>query len=134
MQQMIETLIEDFKKIDKDVFTKQEVQAFLEKKMVEFSDTLIELNGVVVNPISYEVIVDSKKYQLPRKQFKMLHYLLINQNKCVSRNAILKNCWEDGVIVGDRTIDVHVCKIKKVLNGRIKIHTHKGMGYKLKTL
>ena len=133
MQTMIESLIKDLERIDMDVFTKQDVKDFLEKKIAVLSEAPIELNGVVLNPVNYEVVIDSKRIQLPKKQFKMLHYFLVNEDKCVSRNAILKNCWEDGVIVGDRTIDVHVCKIKKIIKNKLYIHTQKGIGYKLKS-
>jgi len=62
----------------------------------------------------------------------MIYYLLSNPNRCISRKEFLKNCWEDGIIVGERTIDVHICKIKKVLKDKIKIQTHKCYGYRWK--
>lgn len=129
---MIEQLIKELRKVNKETFTKQEVELFLEMKLKELDDEPIVLDEITVIPKNYEVIIGEKKHLFPRKEFKLLHYLLKNPNRCITRDAILKNCWEDGVIVGDRTIDVHICKIKRKLNGIINIHTQKGVGYKWK--
>jgi two-component system alkaline phosphatase synthesis response regulator PhoP len=66
---------------------------------------------------------------LPRKVFKVAYFLAKNCNRCVTRHALIKNCWETGVIVTDRTIDVHICKIKNALNDRKIIKTVKCRGY-----
>lgn len=129
---MIDKLIESLRKLKKETFTKQEVELFLETKMREIEDEQIDIGGVILIPQNYEVIIDNEKKLFPKKEFKLLHYLVKNPDKCITRKAILRNCWEDGVIVGDRTIDVHICKIKKKLKGKIDIYTHKGVGYKWK--
>ena len=129
---MIDKLIESLRKLDKDVFTKQEVELFLEHELLQISNEEIEEDGIKLIPSNYEVIVDNKKCILPRKEFKLLHLLMMNPGKCITREAILRNCWEHGVIVGDRTIDVHICKIKRKLKGKLNICTQKGVGYKWK--
>ncbi len=92
----------------------------------------ITINGVTLYPERYEIVIDSDRYIFPKKEFKMLNYIVNNPNRCISRTELLRNCWEDGVIVGERTIDVHICKIKRKIKDRIDIKTHKGVGYKLK--
>jgi two-component system alkaline phosphatase synthesis response regulator PhoP len=129
---MIEELIKTLKKTHKENFTKEEVISFLELKEKEFNEEEIKIDGLVLNPSNHEVIIDNKKHYFPKKEFKLLHYLIKNPNKCITRHSILKNCWEDGVVVGDRTIDVHICKIKRKLKGKIHIQTQKGVGYKWK--
>ena len=87
---------------------------------------------VKINKENYEVIIDNEPNVLPRKVFKMLNYFMNNPNKCITRRELLNNIWEDGVIVGDRTIDVHVCKIKKFTKNKINIISQKGVGYRYK--
>lgn len=131
---MINQLIETLKRMNKESFTKDEILFFLEKKYLEQQeqDEPIVADGIILKPREYEVLVDDKRHIFPKKEFKVLHYLISNPNKCITRRSILKNCWEDGVIVCDRTIDVHICKIKKKLKGKINIYTQKGVGYKWK--
>ena len=119
---MIDKLIESLRKMNKETFTKQEVELFLELKMKEIEDEPIEFDGVKLIPKNYEVIIDNEKCIFPKKEFKLLYLLISNPGKCITREAILRNCWEDGVIVGDRTIDVHICKIKRKLKGKLDIH------------
>lgn len=129
---MINQLIETLKGINKESFTKNEVLLFLETKLKESEQEPIIADGVVLKPREFEVLIDDKRHIFPKKEFKVLQYLISNPNKCITRKSILKNCWEDGVIVCDRTIDVHICKIKKKLKGKINIYTQKGVGYKWK--
>ena len=131
MKQMIEQLIKDFEKVNKEFFTKDDIKAFLQLKMKHFEDEPIYMYGMMLLPKAHEVIVDEKKYVLPKKEFKILHYLMMNHGKCISRQILFNNCWEEDVIVGERTIDVHICKIKKKFNKNINIYTQKGVGYKL---
>jgi two-component system alkaline phosphatase synthesis response regulator PhoP len=75
------------------------------------------------------VIKEGKEFHLPRKEFELLSLLVSRPNKVFTREEILSGIWGDDVIVGDRTIDVHVRKIRqKIGNGHIS--TVKGLGYK----
>lgn len=89
-------------------------------------------NGITINRERHEVIIDNHPYVFPKKIYKMINYFIENPNKCISRHELLKNCWEDGVVVGDRTIDVHVCKLKKLTKNKLNIVTQKGYGYTFK--
>ncbi len=66
---------------------------------------------------------------LPKKEFKLLKLLASSPNKVFSRDEIFSRVWGDDVIVGDRTIDVHVRKIREKI-GLENIKTIKGVGYK----
>ena len=68
---------------------------------------------------------------LPKKEFELLALLFSKPGKVFTRDVILNKVWGDDIIVGDRTIDVHVRKLREKLgDGYIK--TVKGVGYKLK--
>jgi DNA-binding response OmpR family regulator len=131
MKKVIESLIKDLDKVNKEYFTKDDVKSFIKVRMEMLDEQPMEMNGILLFPSTHEVHIDEKKYILPKKQFKILRYLMMNQNKCISRDKILLNCWEEGVVVGIRTIDVHICKIKKIFNKKIKIYNQKGVGFKL---
>ena len=133
MKKVIEQIINELEKVNKEVFTKSDIKTFLRLKVSSFEEQQVEIADMLLIPSKHEVISGNKRYILPKKQFNILKYLMINQNKCISREILLKNCWEEGVIVDSRTIDVHICKIKKILNPKLKIHSQKGVGYKLES-
>jgi len=72
-----------------------------------------------------------KEYHLPRKEFELLHYLATRRGKVHDRQSLLNAVWGNNVYVIDRTIDVHVRKIREKL-GDDYIETVKGVGYRFK--
>ena len=77
----------------------------------------------------YLVIRNGKEIVLPRKEFELLAHLYSKPQKVFSREEIFSNVWGDNVIVGDRTIDVHIRKLREKI-GEEHIVTIKGVGYK----
>ena len=77
----------------------------------------------------YLVIKQGHEIQLPRKEFELIALLVSKPEKVFEREFILDTVWGDGVIVGNRTIDVHIRKLREKL-GEDCIHTVKGVGYK----
>lgn len=90
----------------------------------------IELEGLSLDKEKYEVIVDSKPLELARKEFDVLWLMAEKPGKVFSREEIYRHVWDSDVIVGNRTIDVHISKLRNKLNQRF-IKTIKGVGYKL---
>jgi len=95
----------------------------------EDSSTVSDLKEFLIDREKYVVIKDNKEFHLPRKEFELLNLLVSRPNKVFTRDEILSRIWGDDVIVGDRTIDVHVRKIREKL-GTQNIRTIKGVGYK----
>ncbi len=91
-------------------------------------ETLI-IQGMSIDPTAYVVIKSGEKIHLPKKEFGVLYLLASTPNKVFRRNEIFHEIWGDDVIVGDRTIDVHIRKIREKL-GIKNIKTVKGVGYK----
>ncbi len=87
---------------------------------------------MIIDREKYVVIKDGKEYNLPRKEFELLSLLASKPNRVFTREDILSAIWGDDVIVGDRTIDVHVRKIREKL-GIANIRTIKGVGYKFES-
>ena len=89
----------------------------------------IDMGRIVIEPSKYEVLVDGKVVGLAKKEFELLYLLASKPGKVFLRNEILHQIWGTEVIVGDRTIDVHIRKIRQKL-GLDCITTVKGVGYK----
>ena len=89
----------------------------------------IQLEGLLIDPTSHMVVKGNEKYNLPKKEFALLYLLTTQPNKVFRRSEIFHEIWGDQVVVGDRTIDVHIRKIRERL-GIKNIKTVKGVGYK----
>jgi len=88
-----------------------------------------ELIGLQINFEKYLVTKDGKEIQLPKKEFELLSLLYSKPNFVFRRNEIMKKVWGENIIVGDRTIDVHIRKLREKI-GENHISTVKGVGYK----
>jgi two-component system alkaline phosphatase synthesis response regulator PhoP len=83
----------------------------------------------VVDKERYLVVKKGKDIALPRKEFELLSLLISKPEKVFTRDEIFDRVWGDNIIVGDRTIDVHIRKLRKKLGDKY-IQTVKGIGYK----
>ncbi|HRD37807.1 MAG TPA: response regulator transcription factor [Bacteroidia bacterium] len=92
------------------------------EKVMEFGDIKVDLEKYMVYKNQNEII-------LPKKEFKLLELLVSKPGKVFTREFILEKIWGDEVVVGDRTIDVHIRKLREKL-GEENIKTVKGVGYK----
>lgn len=90
---------------------------------------VVEYNGLAIDPEKFVVIHDGKEFSLAKKEFELLYLLASKPGRVFLRNEILSQVWGNDVIVGDRTIDVHIRKIRQKL-GLDCITTVKGVGYK----
>lgn len=88
-------------------------------------------SGLVIDREKYTVIKDGEQIHFPRKEFELLALLSSKPDKVFDRDIILEKVWGEGVIVGDRTIDVHIRKLREKIGDKY-IKTIKGVGYKFK--
>lgn len=89
----------------------------------------IVIGDIVIDREAYIVKLKDEEFHLPKKEFELLALLASKPGKVYSREKILKKVWGDDVVVGDRTIDVHIRKLREKL-GDEYIRTVKGVGYK----
>lgn len=89
----------------------------------------IEISDLRIEPEEYMVYYKGEPINLAKKEFELLHYLASKPGRVFLRNEILNKIWGSEVIVGDRTIDVHIRKIRQKLDLDC-ITTVKGVGYK----
>ena len=90
---------------------------------------ILKIENITIDPERYVVQVDDNDITLAKKEFELLYLLALRPGRVFLRNEILNQVWGNEVIVGDRTIDVHIRKIRQKL-GVDCITTVKGVGYK----
>ncbi|SHG35806.1 response regulator transcription factor [Pedobacter caeni] len=95
----------------------------------EVSDNKVEIGDLVIDREAYLVFQGGQKVVLAKKEFELLYLLASKPGKVYTRESILKNIWEDSVVVTNRTIDVHIRKLREKLGERY-VATVKGVGYK----
>lgn len=93
------------------------------------SEDAISLSDISIDKERYLVVKQGQEIILPRKEFELLALLTSRPNKVFTREEIYSNVWGSDVVVGDRTIDVHVRRIREKI-GLENIKTIKGVGYK----
>lgn len=96
-------------------------------KHLSFSS--VDVGGIRVDAERYVVVKKGEDINLPKKEFELVSLLSSKPGRVFSRDEILTRVWGDDVIVGDRTIDVHVNKVREKI-GPEYIRTVKGVGYK----
>ena len=95
----------------------------------------IKYGPIEINKQKYEVVIDAEKKIFPRKEFEILYFLVNNPGRVFGRDVLLKEIWGFDVYIIDRTVDVHVRKIREKLGKHMElIETVKGVGYRLKSL
>ena len=90
---------------------------------------VIKLGSLIIDKSSYKVSLNGKDISLPRKEFELLFLLSLKPGKVFKREFILESVWGKDVVVGDRTIDVHIRKLREKI-GDSYFKTIKGVGYK----
>lgn len=98
-------------------------------KQVDEKDGDLDAGGLKINRSTYSVIINDDEISLPKKEFELLYLLASKPGKVFTREVILNDVWGNEVFVGDRTIDVHIRKIREKIGDK-KIKTIKGVGYK----
>jgi two-component system alkaline phosphatase synthesis response regulator PhoP len=89
----------------------------------------IEAGGILIDIERYLIVQNGREFSIPKKEFELLKLLMSKPNKVFTRDVIMNKIWGADVVVGDRTIDVHIRKVREKI-GDSFIQTVKGVGYK----
>lgn len=106
------------------------VEALLRRKGNQFNQKGIE-KDLFLNRERFTLVFHGNEVQLPKKEFELLELLLSKPGKVFTRDEIMSNVWGNETIVGERTIDVHIRKLREKIGDKY-IRTIKGVGYTLK--
>ena len=104
------------------------IKALLKRNKKKEVATNIKIADIEVDKVKHNLLYKKKEVHLARKEFNLLYYLMTIPGRVFTREEIISEIWKDAV-VGDRTIDVHVRKIREKI-GSHHIKTIKGVGYK----
>ena len=99
------------------------------KEEKEEIEDIVKVGNIVINREEYKIVNDGKEIVLPRKEFELLSLLTSKPSKVFKREVILDKVWGNEVVVGGRTIDVHIRKLREKI-GDHHFKTVKGVGYK----
>ncbi|EAS65417.1 MULTISPECIES: phosphate regulon transcriptional regulator PhoB [Photobacterium] len=121
-------------------FSPKELMARLKAVMRRVSptalDDVIDVQGLKLDPVSHRVTSDDEPLEMGPTEFKMLHFFMTHQERVYSREQLLNNVWGTNVYVEDRTVDVHIRRLRKALEsgGHDKmVQTVRGAGYRFST-
>ncbi len=103
----------------------------ISKRINNNLSNVIDLGDIKIDKESYLITINKEDISLPRKEFELLYLLASKPGKVFSRDEIMAKVWGTQVIVGDRTIDVHIRKLREKIGDKC-IKTIKGVGYKFK--
>lgn len=99
------------------------------RRVKKSENKILTINNLIIDPEKFIVEYEGKEIILAKKEFELLYLLASKPGRVFLRNEILSQVWGNEVIVGDRTIDVHIRKIRQKL-GVDCVTTVKGVGYK----
>ncbi len=107
------------------------INAILRRNTIseELTENKLDIGGLIIDRDAFIVFRGAEKIVLAKKEFELLYLLASKPGKVYTREIILKNIWEDSVVVTNRTIDVHIRKLREKL-GDTYVTTVKGVGYK----
>ena len=121
-------------------FSPKELVARLKAVMRRVSptslDDVIDVQGLKLDPVSHRVTSNEAPLDMGPTEFKMLHFFMTHQERVYSREQLLNNVWGTNVYVEDRTVDVHIRRLRKALEsgGYDKmVQTVRGAGYRFST-
>jgi two-component system alkaline phosphatase synthesis response regulator PhoP len=106
------------------------VKALLRRlKEEDASESILKIGNLIINREEYKITLKGKEIILPRKEFELLSLLATKPGKVFKREEILDKVWGNEVVVGGRTIDVHIRKLREKIGDK-SFKTVKGVGYK----
>jgi two-component system phosphate regulon response regulator PhoB len=109
------------------------IKAVLRRRAPQMTDDPIEVAGLKLDPVTHRVTGNDINLDLGPTEFKLLHYLMSNPERVHSRAQVLDRVWGDRVFVEDRTVDVHIRRLRQALaaSGHEEmIQTVRGVGYR----
>lgn len=110
------------------------MKAVLRRSGVKNDTNVISIGPLFINPESHCVAINNVDVMMSPTEYKLLYFFASNPNKVFSRNQLLDHVWGDNVYVEDRTVDVHIRRLRKILDAQgcaELIQTVRGFGYKL---
>lgn len=113
------------------------IKALLRRSAPELTDSLLEVSGLKLDPISHRVSGGERELKVGPTEFRLLRFMMTRPERVLTRQALLDGVWGDHVFIEERTVDVHVRRLRMALEPSAHdrmIETVRGGGYRLKKL
>ncbi|MDY7548140.1 response regulator [Glaciimonas sp. Gout2] len=108
------------------------IQALLRRKVPELGHNTLKYGAINIDTDRYQVSVDSRTIELDQAEFKLLRFLIAHPERIFSRAQLLDKVWGDHTFIEERTVDVHIMRLRKSLGSAADyIKTIRGVGYKM---
>ena len=114
------------------------IKAVLRRSAGAEAEQAIEVKGLLLDPASHRVFIDKKTIDMGPTEFKLLKFFITHQERAYSRGQLLDNVWGSNVYVDERTVDVHIRRLRKALTNQTTVYadmvqTVRGTGYRFST-
>jgi two-component system phosphate regulon response regulator PhoB len=110
------------------------IKAVLRRRAPQMTEDVVEISGLKLDPTSHRVFGNGQPLELGPTEFRLLHFMMTHPERVYSRSQMLDHVWGDHVFVEERTVDVHIRRLRSALeaSGHDKlIQTVRGAGYRL---
>jgi two-component system phosphate regulon response regulator PhoB len=110
------------------------IKAVLRRRAPQVTEEIAEIGGLRLDPVTHRITADGQLVSLGPTEFRLLHFLLTHAERVHSRTQLLDQVWGDHVFVEERTVDVHIRRLRAALEAGGKqalIQTVRGSGYRL---
>ncbi|BDY03646.1 phosphate regulon transcriptional regulator PhoB [Ferrimonas sp. YFM] len=112
------------------------IKAVLRRSAPTRLEEAIEVRGLKLDPVSHRVSVEDEQLDMGPTEFRLLHFFMTHPERVYSREQLLDNVWGTNVYVEDRTVDVHIRRLRKAIQAKghdALIQTVRGAGYRFST-
>jgi len=110
------------------------IKAVLRRRAPQVTEDVVEIGGLRLDPVTHRITVDDQPVSLGPTEFRLLHYLMTHAERVHSRSQLLDQVWGDHVFVEERTVDVHIRRLRAALEATghdTLIQTVRGSGYRI---
>lgn len=109
------------------------IKAVLRRRAPQLTDDEIDINGLRLDPVSHRVSGNETDIALGPTEFRLLHFFMTHPERVYTRNQLLDQVWGDHVFLEERTVDVHIRRLRKALEATqhdVMVETVRGSGYR----
>ena len=112
------------------------IKAVLRRRKPQLTEDLVETQGLVLDPVTHRVTVNDQNLLIGPTEFRLLHFFMTHPERVHSRSQLLDKVWGDHVFVEERTVDVHIRRLRSILEPSghdALVQTVRGSGYRFST-
>ncbi len=112
------------------------INAVLRRRQPQLTDATVSANGLVLDPTTHRVTIHNEAVSIGPTEFRLLHFFMTHPERVHSRTQLLDKVWGDHVFVEERTVDVHIRRLRSILEASghdTLIQTVRGSGYRFST-